>query len=368
MSMEFNLCNKFQDVEIDASDWNHLLKKSPTNSIFQTFEWFQCWWTSCGSAYQLALITGTENGSLCLIAPFMINIEYKTKRILRFVADVNSDYCDIIYDRTHTEAPVLMFEWLLKAPPIYDAIILKNIPSESSTSSIIDEVMDKNDHSVIKHVQSTAPTLMFNNNEHNVTKIINKYSVKRHANKLKRTGDVSFKILQLDDSRKLKFYLEDFFKQHISRFTEKDNDSLFIRQMYTSFYTNLIESLADKNWIHFSVLEFNNIPIAYHFGFIYNKRFIWYKPSFNVNYSHLSPGSVLLGYLIKFALVHGYDEFDFTIGNELYKKRFCNKVRTNENLFIYRSRRHYYLQLLRRKFSLGQKYLTELFRPTSRQL
>jgi CelD/BcsL family acetyltransferase involved in cellulose biosynthesis len=93
------------------------------------------------------------------------------------------------------------------------------------------------------------------------------------------------------------------------------------------------------------VVEFNDHPIAFHYGFLYNSRLIWYKPSFDINYSKCSPGKVLIKYLIEYAINNGVDELDFTVGDEKFKSHFANEKKKNVQIKIYKSASHFYIDL-----------------------
>ncbi|MGH7775249.1 MAG: GNAT family N-acetyltransferase, partial [Candidatus Binatia bacterium] len=76
-------------------------------------------------------------------------------------------------------------------------------------------------------------------------------------------------------------------------------------------------------------------PIAYHLGFELNGKFIFYKPTFDVNLWAEWPGEVLIRHLFDYAASRGIREFDFTAGDEAYKYRFANQVRRNYTLHLY---------------------------------
>src|SRR5437868_1220594 len=84
--------------------------------------------------------------------------------------------------------------------------------------------------------------------------------------------------------------------------------------------------------IRFSVLRLEGEPIAFHFGFEYNRRFIWYKPSFSAAHARLSPGEVLIKYLLEDVIDRGLEEFDFGVGEEAFKYRFANHVKHNHRI------------------------------------
>jgi hypothetical protein len=89
-------------------------------------------------------------------------------------------------------------------------------------------------------------------------------------------------------------------------------------------------------------------PIAFHLGFEYGARFIWYKPAFSALHAKRSPGEVLLKFLLEDAVARGLAEFDFTVGNDTFKYRFANRVRTNHRIRVYSLPTGYWLRRARK--------------------
>jgi hypothetical protein len=82
------------------------------------------------------------------------------------------------------------------------------------------------------------------------------------------------------------------------------------------------------------VLQLDNQPLAYHFGFQTGNRLTWYQPAFNVDYWKSSPGEVLFRNLLLYASEHKLAEMDLTRGGELYKDRFATEVRAISVIYL----------------------------------
>ncbi len=341
--MKFRLISDYNDMAIDRTEWNNLVAESQTNTVFQTYEWFDCWWQTFGQDYQFAMFICEDHDGIQCIAPLMISQEKNGKRFLRFAGDLNSDYCDII--ARGNKQPVIreLIHQIFSADIEFDTIVLRNIPSYSTTHDYIFEVCRELDIAVYFGPPSPSPKLSIRHNKNDVAQILNKYSVRRPYNKLNKSGKVNFRTLENCDAADMEANLENFFTQHIWRYRNLGMQSLFIDDKYRKFYLKLLHEMSHRGWIHFSVLEFDSKPIAYHFGFIYDQKMIWYKPTFDPNFSKLSPGSALLMLLIEYCQQHDLEELDFTIGDEPYKQRFCNTTAYNKTLFVHKSKVDYYL-------------------------
>jgi CelD/BcsL family acetyltransferase involved in cellulose biosynthesis len=87
----------------------------------------------------------------------------------------------------------------------------------------------------------------------------------------------------------------------------------------------------------FSIFD-GTVPVASQGFFIDHKRraFCAYMVGFNGDYASFSPGTVLHGLTIRYAIEHGFAEYDLLRGNEPFKSRFASRVRTTNHLTLTR--------------------------------
>jgi CelD/BcsL family acetyltransferase involved in cellulose biosynthesis len=127
-----------------------------------------------------------------------------------------------------------------------------------------------------------------------------------------------------------------FFAQHIARWSDTATPSLFVDPRNQQFYRELARELSRRRWLLCTVVEFDDEPVAFHYGFDYNGAVLWYKPSFNRRYARMSPGLVLVRHLIGYAIQESRHELDFTIGDEPFKGRFTNTTRKTLRFRVFR--------------------------------
>ncbi len=65
-----------------------------------------------------------------------------------------------------------------------------------------------------------------------------------------------------------------------------------------------------------------------------HKRMYGYIFGGNSQYTSLSPGKVTLGHEIQFAIAHGFEDYDFLLGNDPYKLSFGAQLRKTTNVKI----------------------------------
>lgn len=319
------------------AEWNALVDRSATNTIFQTLEWHVSWWkTLAGSARPVVLLAEAA-GELVAVAPLMLSERRhlgRKRRILEFIGTGSSDYCDIIFDRTCPDALEAVGKWLIDNGQNWDVISLQNVPSTSTTPQYLAGAFDQGGYWTDLRPSQLAPTRLLGDRAIDRA-LLNKKSVRRHHNALLRDGNLEFK--NCVTTAEALDYLDVFFDQHVARRSYTEDRSQFLDPRQREFYRELVQTLLSEGWVIFSVLLFNEAPIAFHFGFEYRGRLIWYTPSFEVAYSKQSPGEVLLNHLLMYAMERNLDEFDFSIGDEPYKYRYTNHNRRNVGIQVYRS-------------------------------
>ena len=100
-----------------------------------------------------------------------------------------------------------------------------------------------------------------------------------------------------------------------------------------NFYKKIEEKKIQSLQTHLSCLTLDGEIISIHWGVIYKKRFYYLLLSIKEGeFSRYSPGRLLISLLIRWSISKKLKTFDFTLGDENYKKSWSNK---NSYLFNY---------------------------------
>jgi CelD/BcsL family acetyltransferase involved in cellulose biosynthesis len=327
-------------VPLTAEQWNALVARNETNTVFQTYEWFDAWWRTFGPARQLFLLIVRDAGRIVGFAPLMRRRGTFGWRELAFVGSGNSDYLDFILPENKPRALEAICTFLRARWRRWDRLVLGNIPSQSSTLATLSSIGTGRDGlRLIDEARVICPTLMLSENPLHAQRVIRKYSMRRPFNWFSRRGTLSFRHVK--SAEEIEQLLPAFYDQHRRRWQALGKRSQFTQALQVRFYGALARALAQRGWLQFSVVEFNGEAIAFHFGFDYSDCLTWYKPSFEVRYAEHSPGLLLTRYLIEDGLRRGRREFDFTVGDESFKKRFATSERLNLHVGAYHGRVSY---------------------------
>jgi CelD/BcsL family acetyltransferase involved in cellulose biosynthesis len=317
--------------------WEALLERADCRSVFQTFDWHEAWWLAFGADSELVLLLVHDAaGELQAIAPLMIEARRRagiTRRRLLLLGTANaaSDYADLIVARGNARARRAIREWIAAQRERWSSVELLNLPESSPTLALLDDLLPR--RRALRQVAAEAPARLLGDAAAD-RRMLAKKSLRRHLNGFSREGRVEFRRLQTP--LEVECYLDVFFEQHVRRWAGTDSPSPFGDPAQQRFYRLLAERMDAGATLHFSVVLFEDRPIAFHFGFEHDGVFVWYKPSFEPSLQRRSPGEVLIRCLLEDAVTRGLREFDFTVGSEAFKYRFANVVRRVWRVRLYR--------------------------------
>jgi CelD/BcsL family acetyltransferase involved in cellulose biosynthesis len=331
--IDIELIQQRDQIPLTAREWNDLVAHNETNSIFQTYEWFDAWWQTFGGAHQLFFLLLRREGRVIGFGAMMLrNVSWGGRR-LEFVGTGNADYQDFVLPHDKPAAMVSLCKFLRVHSMRWRSAWLCNVPSQSSTLDELHKAGAGSKLYFVQEAQLRCPALRLEDDRPGAEKLLKKYSLKRPLNWFSSRGEVRFR--NVSALSEIQSMLPAFFDQHARRWHAAGRPSLFDASSQRTFYLALAAALHSAGWLLFSVVEFNGQPIAFHFGFDYFGSIIWYKPSFEVQYAEHSPGLLLTRKIIEDGLQRSKRELDFTIGEEAFKDRFANVSRSNVTLSVY---------------------------------
>jgi len=177
--------------------------------------------------------------------------------------------------------------------------------------------------------ESYQTILLKDNRDAVFSSLLGKKHTRRRRNKLQKAGQLQFRDIQTQQAAET--CLNDFFRHHVRRHAAIGRQSVYVAPESCQFVRTLFEKLGPA--ARFGVLELDGRPLAWHFGFQVNGKFLLYQHTFDLDASEYTPGELLLWNLFEYARDHVAREFDFGKGSEPYKSRFSNHSRETFSLF-----------------------------------
>lgn len=302
-----------------SSEWDGLLASSAFKTVFLTAGWLHAWIETFGGELGCLFPQVRKNGKLVGAAAFS-----ERDGVVRFIGRGRSDYLGfLLANELDQVSAARVVEMLLvaakEAATNFRYFLLGCIPLDDKVSSYLQGGGSRFSSTVTRIVVAPRMDMTVAGEK------LRKKSLRRHECGLQRMGDLhSSTFTHVDE---ISPWLSKFFEQHIRRWQATQYPSLFLDDKNREFYRKVTQNLDLDGWLRFTLLQLDGRLIAAHYGFLYSGSFLWYKPTFDSRLAKHSPGEVLLKRVIEQAEAEKAREFDFGLGDEVYKDRFATDVR-----------------------------------------
>ncbi|HEU0225961.1 MAG TPA: GNAT family N-acetyltransferase [Steroidobacteraceae bacterium] len=331
--MQVVLTESRDQVPLDRERWNALASANPVSTAFQTYEWFDSWWTAFGGQHRLHFLTLHDGGEIVGFAPLMRTRGPLGLRQIEFTGTPNADYQDLVVPAHRADAIDALCRFLHAGRRSWDMVVLRQIPADSPTIPDMRAACARAGLGLLEGERQPCPGLLLHGQEDPLNQMLDRYSIRRAIRKLERHGPLSLRTA--DEPGEIERLLPQFFEQHVRRWQSTDSPSPFTHEAYRRWYRELAHAASAEGWLHFSVLRCGETPVAFHFGFCHGDTLSWYKPSFEPDFARDSPGTALVCRLVEEAGRRGLRVLDFSAGREPFKARFSNVERECLNLRIF---------------------------------
>jgi CelD/BcsL family acetyltransferase involved in cellulose biosynthesis len=313
----------FDEAPLSPDLWNELLQEGATPSVFMTHEWQRAWWDTFGRG-QLLLVLAHCDRPVAL-APLFGDED----GMVYFIGSGGSDYLDFLGDVSDPGVLAALLAAAADSVPSFAGFRFFHVPASSSTARVLQTAAEILGFAWVEEGSQIAPELEFES----YPDAAEKKRLVYYENYFRRRA--SLEVLHLQDAGEIYPHLDAFFAQHIERWSITEHPSLFLNPRERLFYQTLTQCGGSAGWLRFTRVACDGMPIAFHFGFSYQGRFLMYKPTFALEMARRSPGQVLLRQLLLAAIAERVPVFDFGLGDEGYKRRFATQVSVVLNFGIY---------------------------------
>lgn len=317
--------------------WSDLMSKSNADNLYLTHDWIDSYIRNCCNGDKLVMLTVFDDSVLIGIAPLMIR-KYSfmgiTVKSVCFIGTGGSDRMDFIIGASKEKCILSIMDYLMNISKDWDFLDFQEILGYSGTA----ETMEKwGNFRKLKFISTFRDKTFFINLNSDADFLLNKVSKKldtkmRKLNKKVR-GNLEFRRY-MPNELKESFFSDIQFIAKRSWKAEKQK-SIFLKEKVKDFHRELFSGFAKSGYLDVSILRLDNTPIAYIYNFLYNDRLYNYSIDFNNRYSHISPGSILMLWIIKDSVSRGVKEIDFGRGEEEWKKRLTQDFRMHAKVRIF---------------------------------
>lgn len=236
------------------------------------------------------------------IAPLYVKAE-RTKLIGE--SDL-CDYQDFLISKGKEEEfikTLLNYLWKSHRPPLY----IDSLPAFSPTLQVLGEEngckISLQDTTPIIHLPSSLEEYLASLSQKH------RHEIRRKIRKIETDGEVAFYGTESHQK------LGDFLKLHKS----SQEKAKFMNPRRERFFYDMADLFSKEGWLKLFFLTLNQKKIASLLCFQFQKTLYLYNSGYDLEYSPLSPGIVILAYTIQDAIQKGIKGFNLLRGGEKYK-------------------------------------------------
>ena len=316
-------------------EWNRLLHRCSSDTVFLTWEWQATWWRHLGNGDLLLLGFRAEDAHLAGIAPLFRTQSEDGRFTLNVVGCRNvSDYLDLIIERGQEDAVYhALLDYLEAAAPAWDVVYFCNIPQHSLTFVRLRELAEARGYQTLVEVEDVCPIIKLPATWDEYLSLLDKkqrHEVRRKLRKADTEAETRFVVVGPDGD--LKQEMQSFIDLHQKSTPEKDQ---FMDPQMQSFFFDVAQVLQLQGWLQLAFVQMDGEKAAALLNFDYGDSILVYNSGYDpARFQHLSPGIIVTARCIEHAIELGRATFDFLRGDEVYKYRFGGKDTQVRRLLI----------------------------------
>lgn len=302
------------------AEWNDLLTRCYTHTLFSTWEWHKHWWDAYHEGELFVVAFRGDGGQLLGIAPLFIALEGDV-RVLKLVGTEDvTDYLDLLIDRERAQDVLnCLVEMLMAVRGRYDSIRFCNIPEGSPTLGVLADMFGAHDINVTLTPHEVCPIIQLPSTYEAYFDLLESKQARELRRKLRRAegaGDMSWYIV--GEAHDIHAELDAFL--HLMSRSHPEKAKFLQDPRHVAFFKAFMPVAYANGWLQLNFETVLDERVASYLNFDYGGEILVYNSGLEPDkYGALSPGIVLLANNIEHAIAQGRRVFNFLRGNETYK-------------------------------------------------
>lgn len=340
MSFTYQRIESLGDFAALSEEWNTLLQHSVSRVPFLRHEYLFSWWRTLGGGEwqtaRLSIYTARNpQGNLRGIAPLFETTTNAGARVRMFLGSIEiSDYLDWIARPEDLPEFLagLLEHWETNggSEGVALPLDLYNILESSPSLPVLAAAAKARGWRVTQSVLQPAPSITLPSDWETYLSSIDKkqrHEIRRKIRRLEEAEGVNVRWYIVKEADALDAEIDAFF----ALMTQDVIKQRFLTEIMRTQMCAVVHAAFRAGWLQLAFLEINGTKAAGYLNFDFDNQVWVYNSGLNFELGGYSPGWVLLGYLLQWAIEHGRTAFDFMRGDEQYKYRFGA-----ENRFVVR--------------------------------
>ncbi|MCJ7695640.1 MAG: GNAT family N-acetyltransferase [Anaerolineaceae bacterium] len=327
--MKFKRISTLEAWESLSDEWNALVVKGATNVPFLRYEYLRTWWDTRGGGEwnaeesKLFIVCAERDGELVGIAPLFSTRNHDNEPVLMLIGSIEvSDYLDLIAcEEDLPEFVSGLFDFLNEQQESEARHLdLYNLQDDSPSLKLLGEIGAAKGWQTTTTKLQPSPYISLPAEWESYLAGLDKKQRHEIRRKMRRASEAPLAVewTVVDDKEKVATEAEAFIEMMAGDPAKK----AFLTEAMREYLREIAAVTLEHKWLQLSFLTIDGEKAAAYFCFVYANKVWVYNSAWNIRYGDYSPGWVLLGHIIQWAIENGIEELDFMRGDEAYKYKF----------------------------------------------
>jgi len=320
-----------EDLAAIAAEWRNF-ERTADGTIFQIYEWLACWQRHVGKLQESrpAVVMGRDGAGLLFVLPLGVRLAGFARMLEWFGSDL-CDYNGPLLSRHfagRVDGKRFLGLWDAIARCLqanerlhYDVVRLTKMPEK-----IGDQANPFLALGATVNPSSAYLTHLAESWEAFYTAKRSASTRRRDRTKRNRLGDFGeVRLVTPERAEDIEATLDLLMVQKGRAFARIGVANLFANSGYPAFYRALASNPESRSLAHVCRLDVGETAAAINLGLMHRGRYYHLLASYDDgDVSRFGPGMAHLHDLMRYAIDQGCTVFDFTIGDEPYKRDWCD--------------------------------------------
>jgi CelD/BcsL family acetyltransferase involved in cellulose biosynthesis len=297
-------------------------------TVFQSFDWLSTWLghLGCREGVKPVIVIGRHQGAILFVMPFALDA---TGRTLGWLGSSLCNYNGplLVRDFSRRVSPAQFLQiWrqvkrLLRNRLGHDLIDLQKMPETIGAQPNPFCALHVTPHMNNAYLSAlgTDWEAYYADKRSSATR----RSDRKKQRRLSEHGEVKFltSASRADVARTLDALIE----QKTVSYAKLGVDNMFERPGYRDFFLDVATGAQSARLTHLSCIQVGNVIAAANFGLVFRGNYNYLLAGYDDGeLARFGPGSIQLLEIMRYAIEQGIKVFDFTIGDEPYKREWCD--------------------------------------------
>lgn len=331
-------------LQLLETAWNRLSESAEPRNVFSTFGWFLAWSRQRalhepGEGFRPEVLVFRRQGAVAGIAPLIrktiSRFGFRVRR-LEFVT-LHADYNQLVLGEDRAGLTAALIEFLARTPEQWDAVDLRDLPEVEEGTELVKKalIQSRLQFCAFEEGERCPYFILDGGAEHQLARLSG------HARQVlrKRSAQAlseSMRVRIIEHPEREPGLLETMVSLEHKKSLHREFPPFLAP--HTDVFRFLFESLGPRGWLYVALLEQNTEPIAFQLGFRCGHKLWEYNKAYDRAYVRLGPGKLLLLALFDYGFAHGYREYDFLRGEEVYKRQWSTGFHQRSRILIWNDR------------------------------